>query len=132
MTHFCVKLCLRHKDLEPSAISQLLDIEPTCVHAKGTLPFSQWILDSSDHIDNESETNQVAHFEWILNKLWRRREQILQLTNKGIGVQLVCQTYTTDTDAHVVFYPEIMKRLSQLGLPLFCETHWLQATDSAD
>lgn len=116
-----VMLQIHHKDLNPEEITSLLKLEPTSVHLRGDSPFTQWILEAP------SGDSQSARFEWIATTLLSRKQQLSKLVERGIKVRLVCQIFTSDEESHLIFSPQLMAKLGDLGLNLLCEINWTRS-----
>jgi hypothetical protein len=85
-----ISFCIQH-ELEPSAISEILELAPSTFHKKDDVIASAgnrsltadktfWSLDSTDSVKGDVFEE---HLNWILSQLWGRLPALRKLQNLG-------------------------------------------------
>lgn len=111
---------IKDKKLTPNEITDLIGLRPSRSHERGESVYSQWILSSEDNVKSR---NSEAHIEWILNCLEKTHISKLQLLKEqGSKIELRCYCFNKGTANFMAFEPEMMRRISELGIIMFCET----------
>lgn len=121
----CAKLRIYGNDLDPSAITKLLGIQPSDSQKKGetrknsydrilVFKIGGWFLSSEDHVQSKDVRR---HLDWILNQLVPKKEQLLQLQETiGITMDVNCIWWSAFGDGGPTLWPEQMGLLAELNL----------------
>jgi hypothetical protein len=112
------------KNLDPDQIKKILGINPDRSFKKGdkknkTEPerqYGYWRIDSAEHI---SSLDIESHFEWLLNIIEPKRKEVLKLlADKSVDAKINCFWILPTPHSILIFSPETLKRISQLGIRL--------------
>lgn len=124
----CTKASFRiiGKDLDPSEITNLLNMPPDQSHRCGDPNMSQpghryadyteglWALHSS--VD---ETHAIdEHLEALVTKLWKHRDLLQEFRNRGYKVDIFVGIFGIDDNMGFVLKNTLLTRVIQLGVDL--------------
>jgi hypothetical protein len=114
------------KDLDPSEITHLLHMHPDQSHRCGDPNMSKsgrryadyteglWALDAS--VD---ETHAIdAHLEALVTKLWKHRDLLQELRNRGYRMDICVGIFGVDDNIGLVLKHTLLRRVIQLGVDL--------------
>jgi len=111
------------KDLDPSEMTNLLHMHPDQSHRCGDPNMSKsgrkyadyteglWALDAS--VD---ETHAIdAHLEALVTKLWKHRDLLQELRNRGYKIDIFVGIFGVDDNMGLVLKHTLLRRVIQLG-----------------
>src|SRR5262245_36719228 len=117
-------LCIYHHDLDPDAVSQLLELPPTRSHRRGDVrkskspnpiaaPIGAWFLCTED----VSQSRDVRfHIDLLLGMLAEKGAAIRQLAAQGCQLRINCYWESAHGHGGPMIWPETMGRLAELGI----------------
>ncbi|MBN9121434.1 MAG: DUF4279 domain-containing protein [Planctomycetes bacterium] len=119
-------LCVYHHDLDPDAVSHLLELRPTRSQRRGDvrnpnaaapvpLPTGAWFLCTRD----ASRSRDVRfHIDLLLRVLAEKGDAIRQLAAQGCQLRIDCYWESAHGHGGPMIWPETMARLAELGIEL--------------
>ena len=118
-----IRLWIRGESLDPQAVTELLELEPSTASRKGEpLPNREWKLANT----GSWSFNEKGDEEWtcleeglvsMIQVLSDRRELLLKLA-KAYDVMLFCALYKESFEGGPTFSAQLLTQLAALGIPL--------------
>ena len=125
-TRTCAQLIIYLGNIDPSAITDLLGLEPTRIVRKGerSAPNSIgrtrlgklniWFLSSEDHI---SSADLRHHLDWLLERLLPKDKELIGLQKEvGVSMYVSCPWWSRYGGGGPSLWPEQMRGMAQLNL----------------
>ena len=124
-----VTLHIRHRTLEPEAITELMGIEPDEVIRKGEsltgddcrfeVPADNhiWMLSSEEKVKAKYFKEQ-AHLNWVLNQISGHLPTLKYIQQSGGSTDVYLHSSSWSRLAHLELEPETMMTLARYRLPL--------------
>lgn len=125
-------LCIYHHDLDPDAVSRLLELRPTRSQRRGDvrnlkapnpvpLPIGAWLLCTED----VSQSRDVRfHIDLLLGMLVEKDDAIRQLTAQGCQLRISCYWRSFSGHGGPMMWPETMGRLAELGIEVSFDVYF--------
>lgn len=125
-------LRIYHPDLDPSQITQLLEITPSISWRSGEdaygwrkrpghkAPSGGWLLSSRTVVKGNKA---LDHIDWLLDQIAGKVGTIHHLQSQGFMMDVVVGWHATSWNTTPALTPEIMRRLSRIGLPLWFDIY---------
>jgi hypothetical protein len=119
-----ISFSLKAKDLDPDQIKNILGLIPDRSFKRGDKKhedepkrqYGYWRIDSAEHIES---SDIKLHFEWLLNIIEPKQKEVLKLLNdKSIDAKIHCFWILPAPHSILIFEPEILNQISQLGIRL--------------
>ncbi len=111
-------LWVYHAELSPVEVTELLGVTPTSSNLPGKPPYGQWLLSSLKYVQSD---DPYQHINWVLDKISTSDTGIASLHARGFNIRLNCKITSASGETFFVFEPELMSRLSTIGIMLFLE-----------
>lgn len=124
------------EDLQPEAVTSLLDIQPTKTQVRGGLPrpsskhpykYGGWFLESKGQIQSRDSRR---HLDWLLDHLHGKAAAITKLKEQGHLVDL-CIRWDSVGHGGPTLNPSHMVQLGELGIELFFDIYFAGEDDAA-
>ena len=123
-----ISLRISDEDLDPSAITSILSIEPTISYKKGdinskikknghmsTLKSGTWILD----ISSEENEDFDYHLKLLLDQLKPGWEKLIELKKKGYKIDIFCGIFSANGEqTGIEISASTIKRIDDLNIPI--------------
>lgn len=114
-------------DIDPSAISERMGLEPTNWQRRGEVaqwfdgpprvaPINGWFLQSEAYVESRDSRR---HLDWILDRVEPKAEAIRFLQERGCEMDISCTWISRSGHGGPTVSPSQMKRLSELNLELW-------------
>lgn len=112
--------------IQPSAITELLNIEPTCTFTKGepndrgfVRTNNGWLL-SSEHVVSSKDTRR--HIDWILSQIEPKANQLQDLRSKMVEMD-ISSLWVSTGQGGPVLSPTQMMVLARLELDVWWDVY---------
>ncbi len=120
-------LCIFRDDLDPSAVSDLLGIEPTSTQIKGekcstrrgrrvTPTIGGWFLSTEAHVTSKDSRR---HIDWLTDRLAGREDVLARMRAEECRTEITCYWSSTEGHGGPTLTPVTMRRLADSGLELW-------------
>jgi hypothetical protein len=103
--------------LDTDQVTSLLGVTPTSSRPGGVRDMGEWILSSLHNVESDKP---LEHIEWVLDRIANCKTGLQQLQAIGVEVFLYCKLSVRGEETYLKLSPELMGRLSDLGLPFNC------------
>jgi Domain of unknown function (DUF4279) len=113
-------------DIDPSAITERLGIEPSSWQRRGEIikhgrrpkaaPSNGWFLKSEGEVESR---DSARHIDWLLDKIAPHSEAIRTLQEMGCKMDISCYWRSAQGHGGPTILPSQMRRLSDLNIELW-------------
>lgn len=132
-------LCIYPGEIDPTAVTERLGIEPSSWQRQGELPqrddrppraatLNGWFLTSKDRIDSRDSRR---HIDWILDQIEPSAGALRSLQLEGCRTEVSCFWISQSGHGGPTIPPGQMKRLADLGLVLWFDFYGPHDEDDA-
>ena len=108
-------------ELNPNLVTKFLDLSPSLIIIKDQINknhINGWFLSSENQVNSKDSRR---HIDWVLNKIYSRKNLILELQEKGFRIYIGCYWSSEQGTGGPILSPKQMNKLFELNLDLSFE-----------
>ena len=130
-----VTLCVYHQNLDPEAVTRLLNLQPSSCHRRGDVLDALgeqashsrqarnggWFLTSRGSIDSPDVR---MHLDWLIDRLAGASGALSALREQDCETVVSCYWLSAHGHGGPMLAPDMMHQLSELGLELWFDIYF--------